>query len=301
VNGASTDSDAPRLEGGRGANDTVTVAFAQAGSELCGLARLGIAAPEEPGPPQASGLVVLFHEGRLVTVAAEGSIPCEAPSSWEEVRAAGLSTGALSPGPGWSVDFGGAHESFALELEALGEPGRVENPTPGREPDDGLGEDSLCRVRGSVQIADSVIDLDCLGQRVRSSQALDWRRVELTRQVSAWMDDGLAVSLTATRPDGARAHAEETVRALLVEGRPPTSSLVSEARLSSTYDDAGRQRRASLELWPAEDSDFPRRVAGTVVCGTSLELGRLRLECAFFRWWMEGREGRGRYDVLRRA
>jgi hypothetical protein len=37
------------------------------------------------------------------------------------------------------------------------------------------------------------------------------------------------------------------------------------------------------------------------VCGTSLELGRLRLDAAFFRWRMGGREGIGRYDVLRRA
>jgi hypothetical protein len=38
-----------------------------------------------------------------------------------------------------------------------------------------------------------------------------------------------------------------------------------------------------------------------VACGTSLELGRLRLDCAFFDWRMEGRVGVGRYDVLRRA
>jgi hypothetical protein len=36
------------------------------------------------------------------------------------------------------------------------------------------------------------------------------------------------------------------------------------------------------------------------VAGTSLDLGRLRLDCAFFRWRSGGREGVGRYDVLRR-
>ena len=30
-------------------------------------------------------------------------------------------------------------------------------------------------------------------------------------------------------------------------------------------------------------------------------LGRLRLDCAFFTWRMEGRSGVGRYDVLRRV
>ena len=38
-----------------------------------------------------------------------------------------------------------------------------------------------------------------------------------------------------------------------------------------------------------------------MLCGTTLDLGRLRLDAAFFRWRMEGRMGVGRYDVLRRA
>jgi hypothetical protein len=42
-------------------------------------------------------------------------------------------------------------------------------------------------------------------------------------------------------------------------------------------------------------------VAGEVACGTSLELGRLHLDCAFFHWRTDGRAGVGRYDVLRRA
>ena len=71
-------------------------------------------------------------------------------------------------------------------------------------------------------------------------------------------------------------------------------------RLSTTFDGEGRQRRAGLELY--EDPDgYPHRGAGEVVCGTSLDLGRLRLDCAFFTWHLEGRTGLGRYDVLRRA
>ena len=49
------------------------------------------------------------------------------------------------------------------------------------------------------------------------------------------------------------------------------------------------------------EDDYARRAAGEVVCGTTLDLGRLRLQCAFFRWRMEGRTGVGRYDVLTRA
>jgi hypothetical protein len=38
-----------------------------------------------------------------------------------------------------------------------------------------------------------------------------------------------------------------------------------------------------------------------VLCGSSLELGSLHLDCSFFAWRLDGREGVGRYDVLRRA
>ena len=50
-----------------------------------------------------------------------------------------------------------------------------------------------------------------------------------------------------------------------------------------------------------EDDPVPHHIAGEALCGTSLDLGRLRLDCAFFRWRIEGQTGVGRYDVLRRA
>ena len=51
----------------------------------------------------------------------------------------------------------------------------------------------------------------------------------------------------------------------------------------------------------AASAEWPRRAAGEVLCGSSLDLGALRLDCAFFRWHLEGRAGVGRYDILRRA
>ena len=86
-----------------------------------------------------------------------------------------------------------------------------------------------------------------------------------------------------------------------VDGREALVVPVDEARLSTTWDAAGRQRRAGLELWIGEEDEFPRRAAGEAVCGTTLELGRLRMDLAFLRWEMEGRGGAGRYEVLRRA
>jgi len=65
-------------------------------------------------------------------------------------------------------------------------------------------------------------------------------------------------------------------------------------------DDAGRQLRSTIELWPeeAEEPRPPICVAGSIVCGTSLALGERRLDLAFFRWSMDGRPGLGRYEIL---
>ncbi len=100
------------------------------------------------------------------------------------------------------------------------------------------------------------------------------------------------------RPEGA-VHADEPVWAALLG--PDGAAPIGDPRLSTTYDGDGRQRRAGLELWVDDDDEFPARGSGEVLCGSTLELGQLRLDCAFFRWRLEGREGVGRYDVLRRA
>ncbi len=94
-------------------------------------------------------------------------------------------------------------------------------------------------------------------------------------------------------------HADEPVWAALLG--PDGAAPIGDPRLSTTYDGDGRQRRAGLELWVDDDDEFPARGSGEVLCGSTLELGQLRLDCAFFRWRLEGHEGVGRYDVLRRA
>ncbi|HWT23866.1 MAG TPA: hypothetical protein VN213_10205, partial [Solirubrobacteraceae bacterium] len=126
-------------------------------------------------------------------------------------------------------------------------------------------------------------------------------RVELVRTVAAWTGEGPCAAISGVRPAGARHHAEEALWAALWD--QGATLPVEEARLSTTYDGDGRMRRAGLELWPREDGTdaWARRGAGEVLCGSSLDLGALQLDCAFFRWHLEGREGIGHYDVLRRA
>ena len=124
------------------------------------------------------------------------------------------------------------------------------------------------------------------------------------------MGEDLAVSAVADAPAKGKAHADELVAATLLEvaetptttaAAEPVARPVEDPRLSTTYDGDGRQRHAGLELWVAKDDQLPWQIAGEAICGTTLDLGRLRLDCAFFRWRGRGREGVGRYDVVRRA
>jgi hypothetical protein len=141
--------------------------------------------------------------------------------------------------------------------------------------------------------------LKSVSVKYRPRGATDWKRIELARTLSAWLGSDRAVMLAAVRSARAKGHGEEAVAAWLVEGETPVA--IGEPRLSTTYDAAQRQQRAGLELWIDEQSEFARRASGKVLCGTTLDLGDVVLNSAFFGWRMEGREGVGRYDVMRRA
>ena len=155
---------------------------------------------------------------------------------------------------------------------------------------------AVVRVHGTV----AGREVDCLGQRGHSWGKADWKKLTLARTVSAWFDDGTAAILTAVRSSSAKHHADEDVVAhVIVEGEPV---VVADPRLSTTYDSGGRQVHAGLELWvPRGEGEYPYRAVGTVVCGSTLDLGELRLDTSFFAWTMEGRTGLGRYDIVRRA
>jgi hypothetical protein len=161
------------------------------------------------------------------------------------------------------------------------------------------GYDQLVRVTGTATVGGRERKVSALGQRTHAWGIADWDRMESVRTVGAWLGEDRAVGLQAVRRPGARGHEADAVSAWLL-GEEGARAL-SEARLSTTYDDEGRQRRAGLELWEQADSEYPHRLAGEVVCGSTLDLGALRLDTAFFHFRMEGQEGAGRYDLLRRV
>jgi hypothetical protein len=284
----------PVLTGGEGFTDAVTFAFADRAAGFFGLARAGVAGGA--GGLQGSALGVLFAGREPVGVLAEGENALPATADWDDLRMPGLVVRTLEPHVRWQVTLeapGGS--GFDLEFTAASPPAELGEEDAAARLGGMAGHERLCRVTGTA----AGHRIDCFGQRGRSWGVADWSRIALTRSLAAWLDDGTSLTVAAVRPANAESHADEAVWAALLDAEGSVG--VGDPRVSTTYDGDGHQRRAGLELWVSEDDDYPRRAAGQVLCGSSVELGQLRLDCAFFVWQVDGREGVGRYDLVRRA
>lgn len=287
-------AESARAATGPAFTDAVTFSFGDPAAQLYGLARIGLS-PGDNGVA-GSALAVLFAGRDPVAALARGGVELGAEAGWETVSVSGLSAQVLEPLSRWSVTLEGETHGFDLRFEAISEPAEVDGDVArsgGME-----GYEQLCAVSGTVRAGGRVTEVNCRGQRGHSWGEPDWGRIDSTRTVSAWPDDGFALALSSVRPAGGD-HGHEPVWAALLDraGTLP----VEDPRLSTTYDGEGRQRRAGLELWLDDEEGHPHRGSGEVLCGSTLELGQLRLDCAFFRWRIDGRPGVGRYDVLRRA
>jgi hypothetical protein len=277
--------------------DSVTLAFGDASAQLYGLARLGLSRDDD-GSRRGSALALLFSGREPVAALARGGLQVAADAGWDSLQLDGLSTSVEAPLERWTVRFDADDgQGFALDFAALGGAAALDAGEPAARLGGMAGYDQPCRVRGTVRVGGREHGFDGLGQRGHSWGDADWDRIELARTVTAWTDAGSA-ALTAIRPAGASDHAQEATWAAVWERERVLA--VEDPRLSTTYDADGHTRRAGLELW-ARDAEWPRRAAGEVLCGSSLELGALRLDCAFFQWRLEGHAGVGRYDIVRRA
>jgi hypothetical protein len=280
---------------GEGFADAVTVSWADDARGWYGMARLGLA-----GADQGSALAVVFRGREPLAALALGGLEVPAAADWPDLDLAGLRMTTEAPLERWTVTWAGTDHRVELALEAISAPAQLAGADPVAALGGMTGYEQLVRVRGRVRSGGETVELDGFGQRGHTWGTADWSRLELTRTVSAWLgEEHGGVVLSAMRPDGARAHGEEAVWAALVHGGEALP--VADPRLSTTYDGDGHQRRAGLELWVGDEDDYPYRAAGEVVCGSSLELGALRLDLAFMRWHAEGATGVGRYDILRKA
>jgi hypothetical protein len=183
--------------------------------------------------------------------------------------------------------------SASLELSRIGTPISLRGERTGSE------ELAVCRVAGELRRNGEAQQLTCLGIRSDAVSEADPDEVSRIRSIAVAFSDGGILALRAARPRGAPQHGEEEIVAALADadGEPTP---IREPLLSTHFDDDGRQLRATLELWPEEDGEPrpPIRAGGSIVCGTSMELGDRRLDFAFFRWSLEGRPGLGRYEIV---
>jgi hypothetical protein len=273
----------------------VTFSFADAVTDLYGLARLDLSGAGDAR--RGTALAVLFAGDMTASALDEASVPADA--DFERLVLPGLEATVQEPLRRWTVTFGAdTPQGFDLIFEALGPPAERGPDAPAARAGGSVGYEQLCRVTGRVWTAARTDDVRCLGQRGHSWGALDWDRIGFTRTVTAWLEDGTGLAFDAVRPAGARDHAAEARWAALLA---PAGSLgVQDPRLSTIYDEAGVQR-AGFELWVGADDAYPRRAAGEAIRRAPVDLGGARLDCAFFRWRMDGRSGVGRYDMLRPA
>jgi hypothetical protein len=275
--------EAPRPLRKAGDTDAVTFSWADPGAGLYGLARVATGLGAD-GVESASALAVAFAGREPLGAIAEAG--ATAPPELEVL--------VEEPLERWTVR-GSGELSFSLEFTATTPPaeygGRIGFVKKG-----GMeGYEQLCRVTGTL----GGRRLDGVGQRGHSWGNPDWDKIAMTRAVGAWFEDGTGAVLSAVRPVKASSHADEELWAAAFDGTRFLS--VEEPRLSTTMDADGRQVRAGLELWVSADDDYPTRGVGEVVTGSTLELGALRLDVAFFAWHIEGRAAIGRYDVIRHA
>jgi hypothetical protein len=303
LSSVTAEHEAPRALA-EGQSDAVTVAFSDAEADVCGVARIGRAMAG--GELVTSGLALLFAGGEPVAVRAEGGVP-RSGTGWGDVHAAGVQTEIVDPLRAWKVSFAdedGQH-AFALDLTAVSAVARLEAGLPAGKLGGMEGYDQLVTVSGTVTVGGRERPFSGRGQRGHSWGAPDWDRLAVARALGVWLEGDVGITLTAVRPAKAASHADEAIHAVMLghngDGNEPVAHVVADPRVSTTYDADGRQRHAGLELYLNDEDDYARRAAGEVACGTTLDLGRLRLDCAFFTWRMDGRTGVGRYDVLRRV
>ena len=276
--------------------DAVTFAFGDADAQVYGLARIGLSPGEDGAARSGSALAVLFSGREPVGAIARGGLAVDAGADWGGIELGGLRMSIEAPLRAWRVAMDGERHGFDLRFQALSPPAEIEGSEAVAQAGGMAGYEQLCGVTGTVRAGGRAHEVRCLGQRGHGWGEPDWSRIEAARTVAAWPDAGYGLALTSVRPQGA-AHAEELGWAALLDEAGTVR--IEDPRLSTTYDGDGRQRRAGLELW-IHDDEHPHRGSGEVLCGSTLDLGQLRLECAFFRWRIDGESGVGRYDVLRR-
>lgn len=177
--------------------------------------------------------------------------------------------------------------SLRVGIESRGEPIRLEGELAGTR------EAQLARLRGELVEGERRIELDCPGV-VHAREAFD-EPVGLSRELTIVLSEGGLICVSCARPPGSDRHSAEEASAAV--SHPGGYLEFDQVLLSTEYDEHGRQRRATLELWPASDEIAALHGAGSVVSGCTARVGTAQIDTALFRWTLDGHEGMGRYEI----
>lgn len=218
--------------------------------------------------------------------------------------------GAAAAEPQVTLRPGAGQETWGLQGDGIS---LTFAPTaPGARGEDAEGrmgtEGQLCQVSGRAVLDSREVEVSCLGWRSSTEGGPGHDDPESFRLLAGWLEPSFGFSLLALRPGRARGQDADAIAALTIEDPAPPP--VVDPRLSTTYTEAGRPRRAGLELWLEEDEEageaaashpYPRRAAGEVVgAGLDWRQAEFELHASLLRWHSHGREGPGIYVLGRR-
>ncbi|MEX0620843.1 MAG: hypothetical protein WD181_04610 [Solirubrobacterales bacterium] len=193
----------------------------------------------------------------------------------------------LSDGP---LELETERGSLRVEIESHDEPIKIEGSLVGRR------EARLIRVRGELLEGKRTIGIECPGVlHSHADRAATTVNSELSRELTVVFSDGGLICIATAREPGSEGHStEESVAAI---SHPGGYIEFEQVLLSTEYDKSGRQRRATLELWPASDEIAALHGAGSAISGCTAKVEGARINTALFRWSLDGHTGLGRYEI----
>ena len=228
-----------------------------------------------------SGLFVSLTNGGSGAVMLGNDVIAAAP-----IPESGLD--GLSDGP---LTLETERGSLEVAIESKGEPILFEGRLTGSR------EARLARMRGTLVDGGKTIELDCSG--VLHSRGPMPEGADLYRDLTIILADGGLICTASARAEGLTRHGDEETKAAI--SHPGGYVEFDEVLLSTEYDGAGRQRRATLELWPATEEIAALHGAGSVVTGCTAKVDGRRINTALFRWSLDGHLGLGRYEITQKS
>jgi hypothetical protein len=277
--------------------DSVSIDFCDAERELFGLLRL----VRLPNMGKSAAVVLLFSQGELVSrkaLAVDREL-----QGWEHAELDGAKLSTRTALTNWTATLADGGAGFELEVDAVSSPLDLSEIPASAPVARAAGIDryeQLCRMRGTAEVEGKSHPVSCPGRRAHAWGAHDWQRLERWRTIYAAASEGRrAVTVAGALPAGSPGHGDE-LRAghLLVEEEEPLA--FEEVRVSTVYGPDGLPAKAGLELF-TPGQEFPSRVTGEAICGTSVELADQLLAISFFRWSIDGTRALGCYESVASA